>query len=115
LELLAEGGIPYEKMDWRVMRLLWEQKKCLCGCIRAVERALSFSDEVSRSYQAVVDSANLLRIQYARYHMKRDDALIPKMTARMLNIKENEVLLLEKLMEEVKKRGNEDAVGHIET
>ena len=114
LELLAEGGIPYEKMDWRVMRLLWEQKKCLCGCIREVERALSFSDEVSRSYQAVVDSANLLRIQYARYHMKRDDALIPKMTARMLNIKENEVLLLEKWMEKVKKRGNEDAVEYIE-
>ena len=46
--------------------------------------------------------------------MKRDDALIPKMTARMLNIKENEVLLLEKWMEKVKKRGNEDAVEYIE-
>lgn len=114
LELLADGGIPYERMDWRIMRLLWEQKKCLCGCIREIERAFSLSDTLSRNYQAVVDSANLLRIQYARYHMKRDDALIPKMTDRILKIREKEASLLEAFLEEMERQGSINAVEHTE-
>ena len=94
LEELASGRIPHDKLDWRIMRLLWEHKKCMLDRLRAVEAALSLSDELSRAYEAVVSESDLIRMLYAMYHKKPSGTLIPMMERKLHKIREDEQALL---------------------
>lgn len=94
LEALADGSIPHDKLDWRIMRLLWEHKKCMLDRLRAVEKALDISDEVSRAYEAVVSESDSLRMLYAMYHKKPSKTLISMMERKLHKIKEDEQALL---------------------
>ena len=105
LELLDAGEIPHEKMDWRIMRLLWEQKKCVLGCLEDIEKTLLQETTLSCAYRSITEMSNLLRIQYALYHRKQQKNLVPVMSEKLKKIKENEAILLPKLTEKMKERG----------
>ena len=76
IDKLRDGSIPYEKMDWRALRPVWEHKKCMLGRITAVEKKHSWNSDLSDRYATVVDKANRIRIMYAMYHKNHNDRLL---------------------------------------
>ena len=58
LDKLCDGSIPYEKMDRRIFRMIWEHKKALLECIRLIEDELSMDHTNSNSYIKIVEEAN---------------------------------------------------------
>ncbi len=99
LTMLASGDIPYEKMDWRIFRQLWEHKKVMQKRIAAVEQRLSVPLTVSEQYSEVVKQANDIRMLYAAHHMKRKDSVLPVMRKKLLAVAEMEFQLLCKFLE----------------
>ncbi len=102
IDKLYDGSIPYEKMDWRVFRLIWEHKKVMLERIRCIEKECSMSDSISKRYEPLVAEANTMRMLYAAHHMKRRDAVLPVIRQKLLMIKEAEQKLLTELSERSK-------------
>ena len=85
--------IPYEKTDYRIMRLLWEHKNCMHMRIAAVEDALGLGNTLRSAYSEVTDSAGQLRTIYGKYCMRRKDNLLlsVKMQLQELQRRETEI------------------------
>jgi len=105
LERISEGLVPYERIDRRVFRMVWEQKNCMLERIRAVETALGFSPDISGRFETVLSESNLMRMLYARYRLKRNDALIPVIGSRLREATILERTLLEEFLEKLEKEG----------
>lgn len=95
---LYDGSIPYEKMDHRVFRLIWEHKKVMLERIQCIENELSLNSDISKKYEAVVSEANTARMLYASHHMKRRDSVLPIIQKKLLALKEFEKELLTELL-----------------
>lgn len=101
LEYIAEyvtklyaGEIPYERMDRRVFRLIWEHKKVMLERIMRIEQCLQLDDEISKKYISLVSEANIMRMLYASHHMKRRDSVLPIIKKKLLNLADKEKKLL---------------------
>lgn len=86
IDKLRDGSIPYEKMDWRALRPIWEHKKCMHMRIRAVEEKLGWDPTLSNAYKQVVDRANRVRMAYAVYHRKRRDSMLDGIYTDLLEV-----------------------------
>ena len=86
LDKLLDGSIPYEKMDWRALRPVWEHKKCMLMRIRAVEAKLGWDSALGDAYMPVVDKANRVRMAYAVYHRKRRDSMLEGIRNDLLEV-----------------------------
>lgn len=102
---LYDGSIPYERMDRRVLRMIWEHKKAMLERIQLIEQDLSLNSEISSQYTAVVREADNARMLYAAHHMKRRDSVLPNIQKKLLALKEYEQKLLEQLLN--KSKGDE--------
>lgn len=93
---LYSGDIPYERMDRRVFRLIWEHKKVMLERIGCIERSLNLKNEISERYKSVVSEADAIRMLYASHHMKRRDSVLPIIKKKLLSLadKEKELLTL---------------------
>ncbi len=91
---LYDGSIPYERMDRRVLRLIWEHKKVMLERIAAMEQALGIRPVFSKEYQPLAAEADTLRMLYASHFMKRRDAVLPVIRRRLsaLMAAEREIL-----------------------
>ncbi len=108
VEKLLDGSIPYERMDRRVFRLIWEHKKVMLQRIRLIEESLDMNNEISEKYKRLVAEADTMRMLYASHHMKRRDAVLPVIQKKLLALMKNEEVLLSKLVETARKeRKNE--------
>lgn len=76
MDKILDGSIPYEKMDWRPMRIVWEFRVRNLERIIAIEKAMNYDHSVSERYKTVVEESNRLRFLYAFYHKKRNDNLL---------------------------------------
>lgn len=97
------GDIPYERMDRRVFRLIWEHKKAMLERIVNMEQCLHLTDEISKKYEQVVSEADIIRMLYASHHMKRRDSVLPIIKKKLLNLMEQEKELLTLLCEKAEK------------
>ena len=86
IDKLKDGSIPYEKMDWRALRPVWEHKKCMLDRIKAVENKNGWSNELSERYAPVVEKANRIRMMYAMYHKNHNDKLLDKIRDGLLEL-----------------------------
>lgn len=89
LDKLIDGSIPYERMDSRIFRLVWECEKLMLERIIKLEDMFDFPGEFSEEYKKIVKYADDIRMLYASYHARRRDRILP-------NIKE----ILNKLYKE---------------
>ena len=103
LDMLHRGEIPYERMDRRVMRVIWEQKKVMLERIQKLEDELMLGHQISKEFEAIVREADALRLLYAAHHRKRHDSLLPGMKQRLLRLKERECELLNALIFEAER------------
>lgn len=94
LDKLADESIPYDRMDRRVFRMVWEHKKLMYERLVRVEEALELPPECSTAYQSAVEDANTMRMLYASHHMKRRDALLPVIKKKLLDVKDREERIL---------------------
>lgn len=103
LEKLYDGTIPYEKMDWRVFRMIWEHKKVMLERIERIENQLGLDAKTSKKYKRVVDEANNMRMIYAMLHTKRRDSLFQSLQKKLLSLDEQEEKILKELLRKTKK------------
>ena len=78
IDKLKDGSIPYDQMDWRALRPVWEHKKCMLERIKAVEAKNGWTDKLSLRYTPIVEKANCIRMMYAMYHKNHNDNLLDK-------------------------------------
>ena len=86
IDKFKDGSIPYEKMDWRALRPIWEHKQCMLDRIKAVENKNGWSNELSEHYAPVVEKANRIRMMYAMYHKNHNDKLLDKIRDGLLDL-----------------------------
>lgn len=96
---LYRGDVPYERMDRRVFRLIWEHKKVMLERILLIEQVLGFGNEFSEKYKPIVEDANTMRMLYAAHHMKRRDSVLPVISNKLLKLMDQEIELLSSLTE----------------
>jgi len=99
---LYDGSIPYEKMDRRVFRMIWEHKKAMLERIQLIERELSLDKNTSDAYGAVLGEADNCRMLYAAHHMKQRNSVLPIIQEKLLSLKACEQDLLEELLKKAK-------------
>ena len=102
IDKLSDGSIPYERMDRRIFRLIWEHKKAMLERIRLIESELLLDNDISESYKKVVQEANDARMLYAAHRMKRRDSVLPVIREKLLHLKSIEQDLLETLLAKAK-------------
>lgn len=107
---LYRGDIPYEQMDRRVFRLIWEHKKVMLERILLIEQVLGFGNEFSEKYKPIVEDANTMRMLYAAHHMKRRDSVLPVISNKLLKLMDQERELLSSLTESMGKELKNEAV-----
>ena len=108
---LYRGEIPYERMDRRVFRLIWEHKKVMLERIIKVEEALHFDNTLSEKYRPLVKEADAMRMLYASHHMKRRDSVLPIISDKLLRLEKTEREILTELTEKMGKELEKNAVG----
>ena len=96
--MLYDGSIPYEKLDRRIFRLIWEHKKVMLERIERIENALSVEPSISQAYREVIREADTCRMLYAAHHIKRRDSSLPIIQKKLLALKAREQTLLEELL-----------------
>lgn len=99
IEKILDSSIPYEKIDWRVLRVLWEHKKVM------YERLLLMSKEsktnmekICSSYQKIANRMNAARMMYASYCRKRKDSILNPIKEIISQSMEEEYILLNKII-----------------
>lgn len=99
IEKLSCGAIPYESIDRRVFRLLWEHKKLMLEVTERIEENFDINPDISKKYRKLVGDANNMRMLYASHCIKRRDSVLPIIGKSLLLSKENEKRLLGELIE----------------
>ncbi len=111
---LCDGSVPYDRMDNRVMRMLWEHKKVMQERIRKAEEALALGTAYSQAYQRIVSDANALRMLYASHRVKRRDAVLPTIQKGLLRLKGDEECILTDFTNRLGEEIEREAVEHPE-
>ncbi len=99
---LFSGEIPYERMDQRVFRLIWEHKRLMHERIRSIEKQLDLGADISQAYASLVRDADGMRMLYAAHRMKRHDSVLPVIRKKLLTMNEREHYLLTDLLQKGK-------------
>ena len=101
IDKLNDGSIPYEKMDWRALRPVWEHKKCMLDRIKAVEKKNGWTNELSERYLPIVEKANRIRMMYAMYHKNHNNKLLNKIRDGLLELSKNDRCLVEEFIKKL--------------
>lgn len=107
---LYREEIPYERMDRRVFRMIWEHKKVMLERIEKIQDTLCLDAKASDKYKTIVAEADNMRMLYAAHHMKRRDSVLPIISKKLLNLMENEREILTELTEEAEREMKKDAM-----
>ena len=98
---LLDESISHEKMDWRVLRNIWEYRVVMLKRLRAVEEEMQIDFSISTAYGDLVQETDRLRMLYALYHRKKKDALLLAVKNGLLELIAKEKSLLEQFVQKV--------------
>jgi hypothetical protein len=98
IDKLIDGSIPYEKIDRRVFRLIWEHKKLMKLRIEACFKKLGVTNDLAERYDQIVKTADTMRMLYAFHVRKRHDSVLPVIKEKLLWINEEEKILLKEFL-----------------
>ncbi len=105
IELLYSKNVPYERIDRRIMRLIWEHKSVMERRIGLIEDVIGTNGDIATAYKKVTDEMNAKRLLYASHILRRRDSLLPQITEAVLSAAEEEQELLGKLLKYAENRG----------
>lgn len=103
-DMLLNDNIPYESIDWRPMRAVWEFRVCMLRRIQAIEKELNLDSTLSSQYAPILEETNRLRMLYAVYTKKRKDALLLSIKNGVLSLKDQEKIVLENLISKIEEK-----------
>ena len=98
-------------MDRRIFRMVWEHKKSMLERINLIEKFLGLGNELSMAYEPIVKNADTMRMLYASHHMRRRDSVLPIIQNMLIQLMQEERLLLEKLLNVMEAKLQDDSVG----
>ena len=93
---LLDGSIPYERKDRRILRLIWEHKKCMQKRIEYCENYCGWDNSLSEEYKKIVVLADKARFIYSKFVLKYSALDIEKIQQLLMLIKQKEFKLLKK-------------------
>lgn len=99
---LIDGSIPYERMDHRIFRLLWEHKKNMQESIACMENALGLESSFSLEYKKIVTTSEILHMMYAKHCLQREDSSLPVMQKKLTSLRHQEEELLTAFTEKIR-------------
>ena len=99
VEMLMDGRIEHEMMDWRVLRVVWEFRLCMQKRLEAVEQKLGMDNEISSEYAELVRESDRLRMIYAVYHKNQRQALLIPVRDGLRALMERERIILERFID----------------
>lgn len=99
LDMLYFGSIPYERIDRRVFRLIWEHKKVMLERIVLIEKSFNLENRISSEYEQIVKVANNIRMLYSSHLIKRRDSVLPIIKTKLLKVMNMEQELLNRLIQ----------------
>ena len=105
LDKHIDGSIPYEKIDRRVFRQIWEHKKLMKLRIEACLKKLGVTSNLADRYGEIVKTADTMRMLYASHVRKRRDSVLPVIKEKLLYINEEEKKLLYEFLNELERIG----------
>lgn len=98
---LYSGVIPYEKIDRRVFRIIWEHKKAMLERIEAMENALGLDNTFSEKYKPLVRLTDNIRMMFASYQIKRRDSLLPIIQEKTREVMNFERTILREFVDKI--------------
>lgn len=101
LGMLLDGNVMYQKMDWRVCRLLWEHACVMQERIRLVTGQLRTRYAYAENYGEAVKAADTARMLYAYYHMKYRESILQGVIKNVEIMLECEQRVLSHFIEDV--------------
>lgn len=110
LNQLYRNAIPYDRMDRRVFRMIWEHKKVMLERICMIEQHLSMNRDISEQYKSIVAEADIMRMMYASHQLRRRDSLLPIIKKKLLTLMRCEKELLTMLVEKMEKELKNEVV-----
>ena len=110
IDMLHKGAIPYERMDRRILRMIWEHKKVMLERIEAIESWLGVNRGYSEPYSMIVHDMDMARMLYAAHHKKKRDSVLPVIKEKLLEVMEKEQRLLNMLIEDMGRKFESDIV-----
>ena len=103
IDRLLDGMIPYDRIDRRVFRMIWEHKKVMYERIATLEKHFSFNQTLSDGYAEILYEADNMRMLYASHCLRRKDSFLPIIRKKLVAIKDNEQQILETVIEKMEK------------
>lgn len=103
LKMMADGSFPYEKMDRRVFRMIWEHERAMHERIKKAEEVLGLPSEISKEYEQVLILTNSMRNIYASHRIKRRDSILLPLDNKLSEFKNLEYSLLSKFLDKTEK------------
>lgn len=98
LEKLIDESIPYERMDYRIFRLIWEHKKVMLERIQLIESKMDMDSECSEKYTELVGLSDKMRMLYASHHRKRRDSVLHVIKSTLTEVRYKEESILKCLL-----------------
>lgn len=98
LDKIKDGSIPIEKIDWRIMRPVWEHKRCMLDRIKAIEELYGWDSKFSSQYAPLVEDSNRIRMMYAMYCKTHKESLLDKVQKGIIAFKEKEEEILKEFV-----------------
>ena len=114
LEKLQSGVIPLEKLDRRVLHVIWEHKRGMYERIVRVEDAFGWGHMCSERYAPLVEQAERLRMLYAAHVMRPREGALTVIRKELLALSDDERTILRALLERSKEVLAYGAVAEIE-
>lgn len=94
LNRIYTGEVPRERIDHRILRLIWEHKRAMLERIEKVEEELKLGSKFSDEYKEVLAEADKMRMIYAAYHLRAKKSALLLVCEKILDIKNREKEIL---------------------
>ena len=95
---IADGLIPYSRIDRRIFRLIWEHKRVMLERLERLESALGMDPSISLRYREIVNTSRVLHIEYASYCRRQRKELLPTISERLAQMADSERYLLDEMI-----------------
>lgn len=100
---LMDGSTPYERIDRRIFRMIWEHKKVMLDRLIAVENKLQLGHDISEQYRPLIREADDMRMLYASHRIKRRDTILPVIQSKLSILNATETKLLTTFLSKMEK------------
>lgn len=110
LDLLYKGSVKHEHADQRILRLIWEHKKCMYDRIYAVENHYNTEHSLSSEYKQVVTMIDKARLLYAMYIKNNKAQLLVSIKDLLKSVQESETKILTEFVTSIERNFKDEAM-----